>query len=273
MRSSFAIIRSGILDYLLRGEIGYRELGIYVAIHLQADFKTGIWWGSAPRLLSGSQRAMSLRQVQRSMQILRRARLLRPFHVLGVRSNYPVLINKYEVKIGTLKGKRLNAWASASWQKPTYESCVEADALDDAVDDIVAAVERAPYQYPRRNIQEAVPPSNVPSSDGIKLAAHLRERILINNPTARISKRQERGWAMVADLMIRVDDRPPFRILELMDWAEADPFWRTNILSMSKLREKFDQLTIKMNTCAKGGFNRAEQRDIDNLRIAGFRVS
>ncbi len=34
---------------------------------------------------------------------------------------------------------------------------------------------------------------------------------------------------------------------EVMDWVTQDPFWRTNILSASKLRKKFGELAIKMN--------------------------
>ena len=29
-----------------------------------------------------------------------------------------------------------------------------------------------------------------------------------------------------------------------IDWATSYPFWRSNILSMSKLREKYDQLRL-----------------------------
>lgn len=124
---SFAILRSGILDHLLAGELGYSELGIYVTIHLQANFKTGIWWGSAPRLLATAPRGTSLRKVQSWLQTLSAIGFLRPFHDHGARGNYPVLIDKYEVKIGALKGNRLNAGKSESWRRPFYERCAEND--------------------------------------------------------------------------------------------------------------------------------------------------
>ena len=45
--------------------------------------------------------------------------------------------------------------------------------------------------------------------------------------------------------MIRVDNRTIEEITSLVEWSQRDPFWQTVILSMKKLREKFDQLTMK----------------------------
>jgi hypothetical protein len=141
----FAILRSGILDHLLAGKLGYGELGIYAAVHLQADFRTGIWVGSAPRILATAPRGTSLREVQRRLQTLTEIGFLRPFHTHGARGNFPWLIDKYEVKLGALKGKRLNALQSDSWRSPFYESCAEDDA-DCAADGRAEGVaEAAPY--------------------------------------------------------------------------------------------------------------------------------
>jgi hypothetical protein len=125
MSGGFAIIRGGILDHLLAGTISFFDLGIYVTIHLQADFATGVWLGSAPRLLAAAPRATDLRKVQRSLQNLVNAGFLRSFHVRGSRHNFPILINRYDVKLGALKGKRLIAAKSEDWRHPYYESCAE----------------------------------------------------------------------------------------------------------------------------------------------------
>ena len=137
--SGYAILRSGILEHLVAGRLGYPELGAYATIHLQADFRTGIWWGSAPRLLATAPRGTSLRDVQRWMQTLTRIRFLRPFHRHGERGNYPVLIDKYDVKTGALRGMRLNAWRSESWEHPYYEFCALPVAEEDALPVAVAA--------------------------------------------------------------------------------------------------------------------------------------
>jgi hypothetical protein len=139
VKSSYAIIRSGILEHLRKGNLGYPELGIYTTIHLQADFRTGIWVGSAARLRATAPRGVSLRDVQRWMKTLTRIGFLRPFHRHGVKGNYVVLVDKYDVRIGALKGKRLNALKSESSEHPCYEFCADAVAVDDAVSDAVDA--------------------------------------------------------------------------------------------------------------------------------------
>lgn len=123
--SGYAIIRSGILDHLLSGKLSLFDLGIYTVVHLQADFKTGIWWGSAPRILASSPAGTSLRAVQLGLQTLTEIGFLRRFHKQGSRGNYPVLIDKYDIKLGALRGRRLNALKSDSWSAPFYELCTE----------------------------------------------------------------------------------------------------------------------------------------------------
>jgi hypothetical protein len=83
------------------------------------------------------------------------------------------------------------------------------------------------------------------SSIGMELANLLRQRIHANNSRARITERQVDAWGRQVDLMIRVDHRTVEEITFLVEWSQRDPFWKTVVLSMKKLREKFDQLTIK----------------------------
>jgi len=46
--------------------------------------------------------------------------------------------------------------------------------------------------------------------------------------------------------MIRIDNREPEEIEKVIDWCQEDSFWSSNILSTSKLRDKFTQLLLKM---------------------------
>ena len=46
--------------------------------------------------------------------------------------------------------------------------------------------------------------------------------------------------------MLDRDGRTVEQVRYLIDWSQRDEFWRTNILSMSKLREKFDQLRLRV---------------------------
>jgi hypothetical protein len=84
-----------------------------------------------------------------------------------------------------------------------------------------------------------------PTVAGVRLTGLLKKGILTNNPGARITANQEIQWACEADRMMRIDQREESQIADLIVWSQQDHFWRTNILSMGKLREKFDQLTIK----------------------------
>jgi len=45
--------------------------------------------------------------------------------------------------------------------------------------------------------------------------------------------------------MLRVDKRIIEDVRLVMSWSQNDDFWKFNILSASKLREKFDQLYMK----------------------------
>jgi len=54
-----------------------------------------------------------------------------------------------------------------------------------------------------------------------------------------------------ARLLIDKDGYTVNQVAWMIRWATSDEFWRTNILSMSKLREKFDQLKAKAGVGAK----------------------
>lgn len=60
------------------------------------------------------------------------------------------------------------------------------------------------------------------------------------------------SWANDVSLMVSSDNRTHREICELFVWANRDSFWQSNILSPSKLREKWDQLTVKRGTPQKG---------------------
>jgi hypothetical protein len=59
-------------------------------------------------------------------------------------------------------------------------------------------------------------------------------------------------WANDIRLMRQQDKRPDADIRATFLWANADSFWRTNVLSPAKLRKQFDQLSLKMNGDHRG---------------------
>ncbi|MCL4519805.1 MAG: hypothetical protein M1587_11485 [Thaumarchaeota archaeon] len=55
-------------------------------------------------------------------------------------------------------------------------------------------------------------------------------------------------WALQIDRLIRLDHRPPEEIRQVIVFAETSPFWRSNILSGQKLREKYTTLLLQMKS-------------------------
>jgi hypothetical protein len=49
-------------------------------------------------------------------------------------------------------------------------------------------------------------------------------------------------WRDAARLLLDRDGRTFDQVTRAIDWCQDDEFWRANILSMPKLREKYDQL-------------------------------
>ena len=128
MMQGYVPLRRGLLEHLDRGRLGSFDVGIYIRILLQADYRTGLWWGSANKLRAQGPADPSLRGVQRSLEHLERITFIRRFRLRGKHGNYPVLIHKFLVTDGALKGMRLNAERSADWRHPVYEAWTEDSA-------------------------------------------------------------------------------------------------------------------------------------------------
>ncbi|MEV1013741.1 hypothetical protein AB0I89_23610 [Micromonospora sp. NPDC049801] len=54
------------------------------------------------------------------------------------------------------------------------------------------------------------------------------------------------GWRAEARRMIDLDKRSLDEIHRITRWSQKHPFWKSNIMSIPKLREKFDQLRLRM---------------------------
>jgi phage replication O-like protein O len=54
-----------------------------------------------------------------------------------------------------------------------------------------------------------------------------------------------KAWADAERLLITKDGRDPAEAERLLRWCQADDFWRSNILSMPKFRERYDQLLLQ----------------------------
>lgn len=81
-----------------------------------------------------------------------------------------------------------------------------------------------------------------PRRDDVEqVCTHLADRIEANG-----SKRPTitKTWRTEARLLLDKDGRTVEQITRCIDWCQENFFWRKNILSMPKLREKYDQLRL-----------------------------
>lgn len=75
-----------------------------------------------------------------------------------------------------------------------------------------------------------------------RICNHLAER-MVGNGCKRPAVNQK--WRDAARLMLDADDRTEKQVHNMIDWCQDSEFWRGNILSMPKLREKYDQLKMQ----------------------------
>jgi len=76
----------------------------------------------------------------------------------------------------------------------------------------------------------------------------LSEKMKRNDPLAKTPKteKQREKWANEFRLLVEKDKRPIEEIKGVLEWSQGDSFWKGNILSPAKLREKYPQLRLKM---------------------------
>ena len=84
------------------------------------------------------------------------------------------------------------------------------------------------------------------STFDLEASKKLYELILINNPNHK--KPNLEKWANDVRLMRIKDKRTEEQIMYVIDWSQNNNFWKSNILSTAKLREKFDTLVIKIKS-------------------------
>lgn len=84
-----------------------------------------------------------------------------------------------------------------------------------------------------------------------KMAVYFHEKVAAVANEAGIShlikKSNMQTWADDMRKLIEIDQVDKHLAKQVMDWVTQDSFWRTNVLSAKKLRDKFMELAIKMN--------------------------
>ncbi|WNN77016.1 hypothetical protein RKS58_04030 [Lysinibacillus capsici] len=84
-----------------------------------------------------------------------------------------------------------------------------------------------------------------------KMAIYFHEKVSTVANEAGIShlikKSNMQTWADDMRKLIELDGVDKHLAKKVMDWVTEDSFWKTNVLSAKKLRERFMELAIKMN--------------------------
>lgn len=114
-----------------------------------------------------------------------------------------------------------------------------------------------------------------PDQRDTTLATILILEILKNNPRHKLGRQTPaektktlNKWADYVRLMREVDGHSEEEIRAVIRWCQADSFWRGNILSTSKLREKWDQLVAQMS---RGGSRLPVPKPIEQPTLT-FRI-
>lgn len=97
-----------------------------------------------------------------------------------------------------------------------------------------------------RNTKKKTDIKFVATSFEIQLVDYLIGKIKEELPNARVPDiddlSDKQKWAVHVDRMRRLDKRTDEDITKVVNYATSNSFWKTNILSTKKLRDKFDTL-------------------------------
>ncbi|WP_017346142.1 replication protein [Pantoea sp. A4] len=100
------------------------------------------------------------------------------------------------------------------------------------------------------------------TADDLKAAEWLFSKVSIVAPTAQVPNWP--AWANDIRLMRSALKVSHLEICEVFKWANADHFWQTNVMSPSKLREKWQTLKAQMNQPNRNRTGPAEQQSAAN---------
>lgn len=80
-----------------------------------------------------------------------------------------------------------------------------------------------------------------------RLCHLLADLVLERDPKSKAkAKADGKAWQDACRLLLDRDGRSPDEVEAVVRWCQADSFEHKNVLGMPKLRERFDQLTLKM---------------------------
>lgn len=207
-------------------------------------FRAGDGWWSATREQLMADTRLNEYHLKRAIKVLRGMGFLETERV----SAYDATL-KYRVVIAATNEKAHSAVSESRITPPETANSAGSDVAYSAV-----STSTKNNQELHTRTSEATPRDDVEH-----LCESLADKIEQNGsrrPT--ITK----AWRDAARLMIDKDGIPFDMVQGAIDWSQNHEFWRSNILSMPKLREKYDQLRLQAE---RGSGNRSESRMQEHL--------
>lgn len=98
--------------------------------------------------------------------------------------------------------------------------------------------------------------TNTTSEAAKSLTLKLVELMLSNDAKAKIPSDLSK-WEAEADKLLRLDGRTPEEAGRVLVWSQRSDFWKSNIQSMGKFREKFPTLLLQSKAQTGGSKNGA----------------
>jgi len=98
---------------------------------------------------------------------------------------------------------------------------------------------------PITTIKKTTPAKPKYEGSDLNFAIKAFEEILKTSPDYK--KPNLQTWAKDVRLMREIDGKDLSEMANVWMWVRQDRFWSTNVLSISKFRDKYDQLKMKMN--------------------------
>ena len=153
MTESFVKSRRGILQHLKEGRISEAEFAAFMFMLLSADAATGVWWGDSVELAAGfGQRDFRQHKAKDVLHLLEEKGYIKRFRQQGSRAKYPILINKYEITVGSLIGGQVDAGSTVDWRQPAVFSSPDESPVETPVTSPVASpVPSPPYSRTQDN--------------------------------------------------------------------------------------------------------------------------
>jgi hypothetical protein len=113
------------------------------------------------------------------------------------------------------------------------------------------------------------PPSPSPlknNTDSLRLSGLLADKILFNNSSNRsLQNRNKRvtilKWSLDIEKLHRIDNQSFEDIEAVINWCQADDFWKSNILSATTLRKQWDKLIVKVRASSANGNGTSKSYD------------